>query len=124
MRTLAKAWLKGVAQTSKLAVSPISNRQGVTMARRIEKTNGPQAGSPAIQHSAAEPGGAATKGARTALSASPKSLLKNTRTRLSALRKNRGGLRRFGQILIDLEVCATGTASSFGDALEDFARIE
>src|SRR6478672_6514098 len=44
-----RQWLKGVAQTSKSAVSPISNRQGVTMARRVEKANGPQAGSPAMQ---------------------------------------------------------------------------
>ena len=40
-------------------------------------------------------------GARTALSASPKSLPTNARTRLSVLRKNRRGLRRFREILIE-----------------------
>ena len=43
-------------------------------------------------------GAATTKGARTALSASPCQQVKNTRTRLSALLENLRGARRFGQI--------------------------
>src|SRR6266508_3577654 len=57
-----------------------------------------------LRYSTAQRGGARrSRNQRSAdtLSASPKSLLTITRTRLSALRKNRGGLRRFAQILID-----------------------